>query len=101
MDTKNWHPISLLCTDYKILSKVLTNCLKSVLSSVVSPSQVCGVPGRFSGEHIRLLQDIINYSNSTDIGAALISLDQEKAFDRVEWSFMLQVLQRMGPITLH
>ncbi len=96
MDTKNWCPISLLCTDYKILLKVLTNRLKSVLSSVVSPSQVCGVPGRFSGEHIRLLQDIINYSNSSAIGAALISLDQEKAFDRVEWSFMLKVLWQMN-----
>ncbi len=81
------------------MSKVLTNRLKSVLSSVVSPSQVCGVPGRFSGEHIRLLQDIVNYSNSADIGAAIISLDQEKAFDRVEWSFMLKVLRRIyfGP----
>ncbi len=96
MDTKNWRPISLLCTDYNILSKVLTNHLKSVLPSVVSPLQVCGVPGQFSGEHIRLLQDIVNYSNSTDIGAAIISLDQEKAFDRVEWSFMLQVLRRMN-----
>ncbi len=96
MDTKNWHPISFLCTDYKILSKVLTNRLKSVLSSVVSPSQVCGVPGRFSGEHIRLLQDIVSYSNSADIGAAIISLDQEKAFDRVERSFMLKVLRRMN-----
>jgi hypothetical protein len=54
LDTKNWHPILLLCTDYKILAKVLTNRLKPVLASVVSTSQVCGVPGRFSGEHVHL-----------------------------------------------
>ena len=78
-DTKNWRPISLLCTDYKILAKVLTIHLKSVISSVVSPVQTCGIPGRFSGETVRLLQDIVNYSNGHDIGGALISLDQEKA----------------------
>jgi hypothetical protein len=47
LDVKNWRPISLLCTDYKILSKVLTNRLKTILSSVISESQACGVPGRF------------------------------------------------------
>ena len=52
------------------------SCLKSVISSVVSPVQTCGIPGRFSGETVRLLQDIVNYSNGHD---ALISLDQEKA----------------------
>ena len=96
LDTKNWRPISLLCTDYKILAKVLTNRLKLVLSTVVSPSQTCGVPGRFSGEHVRLLQDIVNFSNTNNVGAAILSLDQEKAFDRVDWSFMLKVLERMN-----
>ncbi|CAB4041209.1 Hypothetical predicted protein, partial [Paramuricea clavata] len=93
LDTKNWRPISLLCTDYKILAKVLTNRLKSVISSVVSSSQTCGVPGRFSSESVRLLQDIINHSNGNDIGGALISLDQEKALD---WSFVQRVLVKMN-----
>ncbi len=92
----NWHPISLLCTDYKVLAKVLTNRLKLVLSSVISPSQTCGVPGRFSGERVHLLQDIVNFSNSTDVGTAILSLDQEKAFGRVDWSFMLKILEHMN-----
>ena len=100
MDPKNWRPISLLCADYKILSNVLTNRLKTVIASVVSPVQSCGVPGRFSGENVRLLQDIINHANSANIGGALLSLDQEKPFDRVDWSFMHRVLQQMnfGPV---
>ena len=79
--------ISLLCSDYKILSKVLTNRLKLVISSVISNAQSCGVPGRFSGESVRMLQDIVDYANLNDIGAAILSLDQEKAFDRIDWSF--------------
>ena len=95
-DTKNWRAISLLCTDYKILSKVLTNRLKTVLASVIFESQSCGVPGRFSGSNIRTIQDIVNFCNSNALGGAIISLDQEKAFDRVDWGYMLRVLERMN-----
>lgn len=45
LDPKNWRPITLLCTDYKIFSKVLTGRLAKVISSVTSPCQTCGVPG--------------------------------------------------------
>ena len=96
LDTKNWRPISLLCTDYKILAKVLTNRLVAVISSVVGPEQVCGVPSRLSSEHIRLIKDAVDYANGSDMSAALVSLDQEKAFDRVDWSFMIRVLEAMN-----
>ena len=93
---KNWRPITLLCSDYKILSKVLTGRLAKVLTSVVSPCQTCGIPGRFSGEVVRLVQDCLDFANSSNIGGALLSLDQEKAFDRVDWNFLQQVLTAMN-----
>ena len=96
LDTKNWRPISLLCTDYKILAKVLTNHLLLVLPTIVDLEQTCGVPGSFSSENVRVLKDIIDYANHSNIGAAIISLDQEKAFDRVDWNFMLRVLEKMN-----
>ena len=96
LDVKNWRPISLLCTDYKILSKVLTNRLKSVINSVVSMDQLCGIPGRFSSENVRALQDAVSYLDASNLGGAVISLDQEKAFDRVDWGFMLSVLEKMN-----
>ena len=43
---KNWRPISLLNTDYKLASKVITERLKPVMSSLVHRDQTCGVVGR-------------------------------------------------------
>ena len=96
LDAKNWRPITLLCADYKIAAKALANRLLLVISSVVSPDQSCGIPGRFSGENIRLLQDVADFADRNGIGGAIVSLDQEKAFDRVEHCYMLKVLERMG-----
>ena len=96
LDTANWHPITLLCVDYKIAAKALSNRLLGVIGSVVSPDQTCGVPGRFIGENVRLLHDVVDYASREAVPAAILSLDQEKAFDRVEWPYLEKVLVEMG-----
>ena len=42
----NWRPVSLLCTDYKIMSKIIANRLKNVLGLVINEDQTCAIPGR-------------------------------------------------------
>ena len=44
--TKNWRPISLLCVDYKILTKIISNRLKTKLDNEISKEQTCGIPNR-------------------------------------------------------
>ena len=96
LDLANWRPITLLCVDYKIAAKALGNRLLQVIASVVSPDQSCGIPGRSPAENVRLLLDVACYADQNNIGGAIVSLDQEKAFDRVEISFLMKVLERMG-----
>ena len=93
---KNWRPISLLCTDYKIASRAIACRLRNVMAKVVSPDQTCSVPDRFIGENVRLLIDSVFYAGTRNLPLALVSLDQEKAFDRVEWPYLLSVLRKMG-----
>ena len=95
-DMANWSPITLLNVDYKIASRAIAGHLLRVIHLVVSPDQTCGIPGRFIGENVRLMQDVISYCNHNDFPLAILSLDQEKAFDRVEWSFLIATLEKMG-----
>ena len=96
LDPKNWRPISLLNVDYKLAARVVAGRLLKVIHLVVHRDQTCGVPGRFIGENVALLRDVVYYSTSFDVPVAILSLDQEKAFDRVDWAFMQSTLSTMG-----
>ena len=93
---KNWRPISLLNTDYKLASKIITERLKKVMDSIVHHDQTCGVLGRSIFSNLHLVRDVLDYIDKTNEPAILVTLDQEKAFDRVDHEFMLRVLKKFG-----
>ena len=95
LEMKNWRPITLLCVDYKIAAKAIANRLLQVLDTLVHTDQTCGIPGRSPVVNNRLLCDIVQDVNKRKVGGAILSLDQEKAFDRVEWSYLQRVLESM------
>ena len=90
---KNWHPILLLNVDYKICSKALSSRLSLVLEKVVTPDQTCSVPGRSISSNLVILRDMLDYIDRTNEPGIIISLDQEKAFDRVDCTFLMNLLK--------
>jgi len=92
---ENWRPISLLCSDYKILSKLLANRLKSVIGTVVHADQSYCIPGRSISDNIFFFRDLIDCGLKED-GVGLLFLDIEKAFDSVDHTYMFHVLQKFG-----
>ena len=89
---KKWRPIRLLNVDYKLFARPLAGCLLTILHHVIYPDQTCGVRGRFIGENVALLRDVVHYAYEHNIPAAILALDQEKAFDHVDWDFLLATL---------
>jgi hypothetical protein len=86
-ERKNWRRITLLNIDCKIASRAISGRLLKVLSNVISPDEMGSVPGRFIGETVLRLQNVTSFASTFDIPSAIISLDQKKAFDRVDWPF--------------
>ena len=94
---KNYRPISLLNVDYKILSKVLCNRLRPFLTDIIHPDQTCSIPGRSIFDNCHLIRDIINDTNSIENGTGILfSTDQEKAFDRVDHTYISTILKTFG-----
>ena len=85
---KNWRPISLLNSDYKIAAKSIASRLKSVLNILINDNQTGFMKGSYIGENIRLVLDLIQYTTDNDLPGFLFLLDFEKAFDTISWNFI-------------
>ena len=95
-ETCNWRPISLLNADYKILAKTISNRVSELLPSIISEEQTATVKGRKIRQNLIILRDFVETCKENKTNASLISLDQTKAFDRVNWKFLFKLLHKMN-----
>ncbi|RVW34286.1 putative ribonuclease H protein [Vitis vinifera] len=95
-DLKDFRPISLVGSLYKLLAKVLANRIKKVLGKVISESQNAFVEGRQILDAVLIANEAVDSRLKDNVGGVLCKLDIEKAYDRVSWSFLLAVLKEMG-----
>ncbi|KAL9974209.1 hypothetical protein ACROYT_G011222 [Oculina patagonica] len=92
LDLHNWRPITLLNVDFKIAAKAIAKRLEKFLPNLIHPDQTGFVKGRYIGENIRLISDVLDYTKEKKIPGILLALDFRKAFDSLEWPFILRIL---------
>lgn len=97
----NYRPISVINNNLKILTKILAGRMASFIGLYINKDQVGFIPGHRGPDQIRRAIDIISLLHSQwDGGPAqegmLLSLDLQKAFDSVSWSYLFSILKRWG-----
>ena len=92
-------PISLCNVGYKIISKVLCQRLKACLPLIISETQSAFVPGRLISDNILIAQEMfhgLRTNKSCQDKFMAIKTDMSKAYDRIEWKFIQELLYKMG-----
>lgn len=102
-DLANYRPITLLNSDYRLLSKCLAQRWAPVLGQSVGPEQTAFLPGRLIGENImfmqllpKALQAQRNNPAAGSHAGAVAFLDFKKAYDTVSRDFLIQVMRTVG-----
>jgi len=92
----NYRPISSMNTDCKMYTNLVNARLAPWAVSKIHEDQIGFVPGRLMSNHTRLAQAVAHACGSTGTAGYLVSLDQAKAYDRVDQSWLLRVMKSMG-----
>ena len=93
---KQYRPITLLNTDYRLLAALLGARLSTYLPEVIDPVQTAFLRGRSIGENILFLQ-LLPHALAQDQRSGLVAFcDFNKAYDTIDRSFLLKVMEKLG-----
>jgi len=93
---KKFRPISLINCSFKIFSKLLNNRMVRVADRLVASNQTTFIKGRFILESVVAAHEIIHEVHKRKQEGVVLKLDYEKAYDRVSWSFLEEMLETRG-----
>lgn len=91
-----YRPIYLLNVRFKTFTKVLTNRITLIAHKLIRPSQTAFLPGRYIMEGVVILHETLYEMHRKKSSGVILKLDFEKAYDKVKWPFLQQVLRMKG-----
>ena len=102
LEVKNYRPISLLNIPFKMITKALSNKIAPFLENLIHPDQAANIKGRSIQNHNHYIRDLISLAKVRGDHSCILSIDQQKAFDRVSHEWLLKVLKEnnFGPYFL-
>jgi hypothetical protein len=92
----DWWPLTMLTVVYKIIAKLLALRLKVLLPQLISPQQTGYIPGRHILENISLAWLTHDWVKATSHSALFLSLDFEKACDRINHEYIWSIMAMLG-----
>lgn len=93
LSVKSYRPISLANTDYKVFMKVLAGRLQRMMKILVGPHQTCGIKGRTINTNVHVARSVLESCDVFGSKVAMLQLDLEKAFDRVNHDILFLILE--------
>ena len=93
---KNWRPISLLNSSYKLVSSCIANRIKTILPHVIESQQKGFIKGRNIAECTREIYDFLFEYEVNEVPGMMLLIDFEKAFDSLAWDFVHFALGKFG-----
>ncbi len=93
---ENYRPITLLNTDYKIMTKAIAKRLADVTDTLIHGDQAGFCPGRSITDSARLTRTMIDYCENRGINGCIVALDQEKAYDKIAHDYLWRILEHMN-----
>jgi hypothetical protein len=94
---KNWRPITLSNCDHKLITRLYNNKILKAIENEIPSTQTAYIKGRNISDNLRLLGAALRLAdNEDDIDTTVIALDAQKAFDSVNYQYIILLLQRTG-----
>lgn len=97
IDVENYRPIAVANFKFKLITKIIADRLATIAPKIISPQQCGFVKGRHIIDCIGVVSESINVLHKKTFGGNVaLKLDICKAFDTLDWKFILDVLKAFG-----